>query len=209
MCRRDEKCVGRFSRERQRCPIKIFLRFEEQVTLNQALACFRECRNCLRESTFNASFKKAYQERTHARTHARTHYTLHNLIYSTRRLQINFKQMSGETIWYIHVTIMRSVHVNKSILYYKKNRVHYNERLGAPVNNGQVMQTREQFIGYLVQSERWNLQLTLYDVFLFCRAMVEGLIVILIHFLKSSSSVDQTFTNHTHHLKPLYVWWPS
>jgi len=33
--------------------------------------------------------------------------------------------------------------------------------------------------------------------------MVESLIVKLIHFLKSSPSVDQTFTNPTHRLKPL------
>jgi hypothetical protein len=63
------------------------------------------------------------------------------------------------------------------------------------------MQTRVQFIGYLVQSKRWNLQLTPYDLFLSCRVMVEGLIVILIHCLNFSPSVDQTFTNHTHHLK--------
>ena len=46
------------------------------------------------------------------------------------------------------------------------------------MNNGQVLQTREQFIGYLVHSERWNLQLTLYDLFLSCRVMVEYLIFI-------------------------------
>ena len=86
---RDEKCVERFSRVSQRCPVKIFLRFEEQATLNQALACFRECSNRLRERIFNSSFKKVY----HECPYARTHYILRNLIYSTRRLQINFKDL--------------------------------------------------------------------------------------------------------------------
>jgi len=44
------------------------------------------------------------------------------------------------------------------------------------------MQAREQFIGYLVQSESWNLHLTLYDLLLSCGVTV-GLIVTIIQFL--------------------------
>jgi hypothetical protein len=47
---------------------------------------------------------------------------------------------------------MRPVHVKKSVLYFtvKKEYSTLQLELKEPVNNGQVLQTREQFIGYLV-----------------------------------------------------------